>query len=152
MAKMVTAKTLDNATEFDRAFTLSPDVEHNEDLVFTSDARATYLDCSDHAPNVSIRVGVDDYGNLYEDGLPFIEQSMEQWSFFSAGYSGEYRIPEDDPGMHWTESVGGRLAADMIEVGGTFVITAVVPDVIDDDNPDAYYEPESWVVLRKNDD
>ena len=152
MAKTVTAKTLDNAIEFDCAFTLSPDVEHNENRVFMSDVRATYLDCSDHAPDVNIRVGVDDYCNFYEDGLPFIEQSTEQWSFFSAGYTGQYGAKKSDPGMHPSEYVGGRLAEDMIEIGGTFVITAVVPNVIDDDDPDAYYEPQSWVVLRKNDD
>lgn len=156
--RLVNSKTLGDAVEFDHVFTLSPDTEHNDNVVFGSDVRATYRDCLDyapghdlgHAPPVSIDAEVDEHGDVHVTGDAYLEGS--EWSFYSGGYTGQAFVKRNDPCMRLSEYVGGRLAEDMIEDGGTFVVTAVELNVFNDDDPDACYAPDSWVVLRKNDD
>lgn len=76
-----------------------------------------------HAPSV--------YGS---DGE--VDIDSDQWEFFSTGYTGQYGY--NGPVMHDSEFLGGRLARDILETPGVYVLCPV------------YWEDDSegWVVLR----
>lgn len=66
-----------------------------------------------------------------------VDSVAGEWEPFSAGYTGQWGYA--GPVMHASETLGGRLVADMIADGGVFVVTVVEVDG---------GEPAGWIVLR----
>lgn len=159
--KLVNSKTLGDAVEFDHVFTLTPDVDYNDNLVSASGVRATYRDAMDYAPGYALAgvpevkqdAVVDEYGDVHVDGDAWISQpdkmfTQVRWSFFSRGYTAQAFTKKSDPCMYYgVETLGGRLAQDMIEEGGTFAMVRVQLDT----DTEEEHESESWVILRMDD-
>ena len=151
----VTVEKLDASVEFDVPFRLDPDVEWNADLVSTYSVRA-WFKCSldypaghdmEYAPTVHVPAYVDAHGDAHVTGDAYMDGSG--WSFFSSGYTGQSGVKRNDPVMHPSELLSGKLARDMITEGGLFVVTTAHMDVGDDYEDD---DIVGWVVLRKDED
>ena len=85
------------------------------------------------------------YAPEYYDGTTSAELQRAGWEAMS-GYTGQYGY--NGPHMHASEYLGGRLARDILETPGVYVV--VVVDVLpDDSDPDP--EPAGWAVLRQLD-
>ena len=147
MGKIVTIHNLGETVEFDAPFTLKPREWHNEHIISSRwDVQARYLDSLDYpaghdlgyVPDVYVPCEVDRHGDVYVNGDAYMDGSG--WEFYSGGYTHAVAL-EDDPVMHSSEHLGGKLARDMISEGGTFVVTAVKADIAED--------LIGWVVLRK---
>lgn len=80
---------------------------------------------------------------LWIDGHAHIDGSG--WEFASAGYTGQFGARPNDPVMHASECIGGRLAADILANPGFYAWTAVE----DPDDPDAR-DAVGWVVVRQD--
>ena len=152
----VNVESLDGLSEMDHVFNLSPVREHNDNCDSSYDVVATYRDALDYPPGKSLGYApevfvpgiVDDYGDVHITGEAWI--CGDGWEFFSRGYTGQFGAKLSDPVMHESEFVGGRLARDMIQTGGTFVATSVHIDLDGDDGSEPV--TAGWVVLRKIDD
>lgn len=161
MSKTVTVKTLGDKVSFRNVFTLSPDTDHNDNVAVRAYVRATYRDALDYAPGYALGhipevkqdAYVDEHGHVHVTGDAWISQpnklfTDERWSFYSQGYTGQAFTSSSDPCMYYgVETLGGRLAQDMIEEGGTFAMMRVQLDT----DTEEEYESESWVILRMDD-
>lgn len=112
----VTAKTLDDAVDFDSPFRVVGDgtIERAEHVF---------------APEV---IHVE---NEHEP-----EISGSGWEFVD-GYSGQYGY--SGPVMHASEFLGGRMAEDVLDQPGVYVVCSV--EVLDDPE-----NPAGWALLRRN--
>lgn len=140
--RRVTAENLHEVVEFDVLFRLG-----------TGAASGIHCDALDyvpgipaeHAPSVYVGAEVDRHGDAHINTAPKVEGSG--WTLYSRGYTAQYGVESSDPVMHESEDIGGRLAADMIEEGGLFVVTTVRMSI------DKEYDGDDvigWVVLRKD--
>lgn len=70
-----------------------------------------------------------------------------RWEFFTKGYSGQDRY--DGPIMHNSESIGARLARDILDTPGYYVsiIARWTPKPEDGDDPDEDIV-EGWAIVR----
>lgn len=93
-------------------------------------------------------VGTD----LGDDGIWHAHESLpEGWSLMS-GYTGQYGY--NGPHMHQSEFIGGRMARDILETPGLYVVLEVTPNcnyTEDDCNEDdgCNCEATEWVVATK---
>lgn len=86
-------------------------------------------------------VFTDDYPpNVYDDGESTFSDDSH-WEFYSRGYTCQWGVKRSDPVMHPSEYLGGRLARDMWEDCGTYVVTTVT-DLGDSG------DLMGWTVLR----
>lgn len=81
----------------------------------------------------------------------------DDWEAFSVGYTGQYGY--NGPVMHASEILGGRLAEDILNTPGTYVVCAV-EYICDVENPECHYspydratmgcgcDPAGWTVLK----
>ena len=112
----VTAQNLTDAIEFDGPFEVTPSGE------------------------VITRVG-----GVYAPEVWYVEGEREPdvmgsgWEFVD-GYSGQHGY--SGPVMHVSEFLGGRMAEDVLDTPGVYVVCAV-EDLDDPDNP------AGWVLLRR---
>lgn len=67
------------------------------------------------------------------------------WETWSQGYTGQDSY--SGPVMHNSEYLGGRMAVDLLNDPGVYVITAATWSPIDEINNDEPYI-EGWVVLK----
>lgn len=83
------------------------------------------------------------YAPEYYDDTTAAELTGAGWEALT-GYTGQYGY--SGPHMHASEFIGGRLARDILETPGAYVVVvvAVMPDTEDDDP-----EPAGWAVLRQ---
>jgi hypothetical protein len=102
------------------------------------------------------RVEHDETDEYTIDGIP--RKSQSTWEAFSTGYSGQDRYR--GPVMHASEYIGNRLADDILNTPGVYLVTAVEAPCYDTDTPcfpdepnycqengcDA--EPAGWIVLN----
>lgn len=144
----VTAENLHEVVEFDTPFYLG-----------VGAAYGIYRDALDyapghdlgHAPSVYVGAEVDRHGDAHINTAPKVEGFG--WGFYSRGYTAQYGVESSDPVMHESEDIGGKLARDMIDDGGTYVVTSVRmltdSEEYDDANDD---DLVGWVVLRKDEE
>lgn len=78
-----------------------------------------------------------------EEGSGDVEIDGDGWETFSDGYTGQYSY--SGPVMHASEYLGGRLADDILEAPGVYVVTSVEVLPTDED-PEPF--PAGWIVLR----
>ena len=97
------------------------------DHIFTVSDNGTVADCPEaiYAPTVTHDEDAD------------IDIDSPYWEALT-GYTGQYGY--NGACMHASEYLGGRLADDVLDNPGVYVVTAVYSD--DDESPD------SWCVLR----
>jgi hypothetical protein len=76
----------------------------------------------------------------YEGSTGDPEIDGSGWSFFSKGYTGQHGY--NGPVMHASEQLSGRLAQDILDTPGYYVVTSVE----DPEDPD---NPSGWTVLTK---
>jgi hypothetical protein len=115
MATHVTPDTLERLVEFNVPFVLV-----NGDM----------SDINDCPPDVYM-----DEGHAFFTG--------GGWEFYSRGYTAQWGVMRNDPVMHPSEYLGGKLARDMIDDGGVFAVVEVRD--LDDEQGDFV----GWTVLRK---
>lgn len=150
--RKATVENIDALVEFDVPFRLVPIVDHNEDVLVSFDVRAQFK--TEHVlytPEVVVDAELDDHGDLHELGNEPLIYGQGRWDFYSRGYTWQYGVKANDPAMHQSERVGGRLARDMIGEGGVFVITSVEM-VFDGDDEYEGDTSSGWVVLRQDED
>lgn len=84
------------------------------------------------------------YAPEYYDDTTADELRAAGWETASDGYTGRHGY--NGPHMHASEYLGGRLARDILEDPGTYVVVVVnvLPDSEDEDP-----EPAGWAVLRR---
>jgi hypothetical protein len=82
----------------------------------------------------------------------------DEWEAFSVGYTGQHGY--NGAVMHASEYLGGRLAEDILESPGTYVVCAVEVDCSDEDETVCYdtvedvrdygcdCAPAGWIVLK----
>jgi hypothetical protein len=85
--------------------------------------------------------------SLYAPTLEDEELDDRRWSFFSAGYSGQYGY--SGPIMHNSEYIGGRLADDIIATPGIYA-AVVAYWTNDDPDDDAGSDSEGWAIVTYN--
>ena len=129
----ITANTLNTRIDFDSAF----GVDSDGNIIDAPDA---YSPDVEHCEVNGVDIQSDD------------------WEAFSGGYTGQYGY--SGPVMHASEFIGGRLAEDILNTPGTYVICSVdvncdpdAPECYDGDKEDrmnigCYCEPAGWVVLK----
>lgn len=95
-----------------------------------------------HVTPESVDVEVDDDGQILDQHEKdmIAEQGRAGWTFFTKGYSAQYRYT--GPIMHPSEFIGGGLERDIREQPGYYV--AVPVETMDDDEA-----PAGWAVLYR---
>ena len=81
---------------------------------------------------------------LYDDAL-----DSDEWTMLG-GYSGQDRY--SGPVMHDSESIGGRMARDILAEPGVYVAIVAMwsPENEDSDDEDVETSMEGWAVARLN--
>lgn len=129
----ITPETLNDAVEFDHFFRVHPD--------------GTVTDSPD-SPYLEVSMYQGDDGEWYEEF-----QIPEGWHPVT-GYSGQHSY--SGPVMHSSEYLGGRMASDVLETPGDYVLKIVEshcnyvdPDSWCSEENGCDCEPEGWVLLHK---
>lgn len=98
-----------------------------------------------HTPE-SVEVETDENGQILDEHEKAMieEQERAGWTFFTNGYSGQYRYA--GPIMHSSEFIGGGLETDISETPGYYVTVPVDTMPADED---AETESAGWAVLYR---
>lgn len=135
MRKAVTTETLNDVMEFDHVI-----VVHEDGTV--SDAENVY------APDIRMEVDADGQ-HLHADDSDIIGQAEREGWELLRGYTGQHGYR--GPVMHASEYIGGRMAEDILEEPGTYVVVIVWVDAPEDapNREELEEEPAGWAVARK---
>jgi hypothetical protein len=123
-----------NRVEFDCPFLVGKQREAYPLHTVPELARLYGFPANVHAPSV------------WHDDTADIVIESDQWEAFSVGYTGQWSY--NGAVMHASEYLGGRLADDILETPGVYVVVAV--EVFPEEG-DEEPEPAGWTVLRLRD-
>lgn len=122
----VTPETIDRAVEFDSPFRIEEDGTLTRPLPDVFAPEVWHVEGERHPNDVEIPDG---------------------WTAWSVGYTGQYSY--NGAVMHSSEYIGGRMARDLLEDPGTYVVCSV------EVHPEDAYEgegddpaPAGWIVLK----
>jgi hypothetical protein len=107
----------------------------------------------DHVIRVDVNGEVSDTTGIYAPSLLDGELDGSEWSFFSAGYSGQYSY--SGPIMHDSEYIGGGLEFDILSTPGVYAAVASYYSADPDGNEcgdDEELYGEGWAVVRLDDE